>query len=69
MRDEIETEDRVLVLRRIHVTYTVDAPDVVRDVVAGVHAVHHPYSPVHRSIAAAIAITTEFRLEQRTRAG
>ncbi len=52
----------MLVLKRIHVAYTLDAPESAREVVERVHAVHHQYCPVHRSIAAAIAITTEYRL-------
>ena len=62
MRGEVETEERVLVLRRIHVAYTLDAPESARELVERVHAMHHGYCPVHRSIAPAIAITTEYRL-------
>jgi uncharacterized OsmC-like protein len=59
---EVELEERVLVLRRIHVTYTLQAPESERETVERVHAVHHNSCPVYRSIAAAIAITSEFHL-------
>jgi uncharacterized OsmC-like protein len=59
---EVELEERVLVLRRIHVTYTLRAADADRETVERVHAVHHNSCPVYRSIASAIAITTEFHL-------
>ena len=62
MRGEVETEDKVLVLKRIHVAYTLDAPEAARETVDRVHAVHHRYCPVHRSVERSIAITTEYRL-------
>ena len=65
----METEERVLVLKRIHVAYTLDAAADARDAVERVHAVHHRYCPVHRSIAGSIEITTEYRLEERARPG
>jgi len=58
----VETEDTVLVLKRIHVAYTIDAPESAREVVERVHAIHHRYCPVSRSIERAIDITTEYRL-------
>lgn len=59
---EVEVEEHVLVLRRIHVIYTLDAPESARETVERVHAMHHRYCPVYRSIERAIAITTEYRL-------
>ena len=58
----METEDRVLVLKRIHVAYTIDAPEAAREAVDRVHAIHHRYCPVYRSVERSIAITTEYRL-------
>jgi uncharacterized OsmC-like protein len=60
----VETEDKVLVLKRIHVAYTLDAPDAARDTVDRVHALHQKLWPVYRSIAAAIDVTTEYRLRR-----
>jgi len=62
VRGEVETEDKVLVLKRIHVAYTIDAPESARETVDRVHAIHHRYCPVHRSVERSIAITTEYRL-------
>ncbi len=58
----MELEDRVLVLRRIHVVYSLDAPEASREVIERVHQVHHRSCPVYRSISAAIDITTEYQL-------
>ena len=52
----------MLVLRRIHVLYTLDAPEASREIVERVHRVHHQSCPVFRSISSAIDITTEFQL-------
>ncbi len=49
-------------LRRIHVVYSLDAPDSRRDVIERVHQMHHRSCPVYRSISSAIDITTEYRL-------
>lgn len=58
----METEDKVLVLRRIHVTYSLDAAEESRETVERVHAVHHRYCPVYRSIERSIDITTDYHL-------
>lgn len=58
----METEEKVLVLKRIHVAYTIDAPESARATIDRMHAIHHRYCPVHRSIERSIAITTEYRL-------
>lgn len=58
----MELEEKVLVLRRIHVAYSLDAPAASRETVERVHAMHHRFCPVYRSIASAIDITTEFTL-------
>lgn len=52
----------MLVLRRIHVVYSLDAPDASREVIERVHQVHHRSCPIYRSISSAIEITTEFQL-------
>ena len=63
-RGEVEVEDGVLVLRRIHVVFTLK--DVVTDKVAAAeraHDVFKPKCPVYRSLYRAIDITTELNLE------
>ncbi len=59
-RGEVELEGKVLVLKRIHVTYTgLDVDDRDADKVQRVLAVHAEGCPVARSLAGAIEITTQ----------
>jgi uncharacterized OsmC-like protein len=60
---EIELEDGVLVIKRIHVAYRlqIDA-DADRDAIERAHARHPERCPVYRSIGSAIAITTSLEL-------
>lgn len=58
----MELEDKVLILRRIHVVYTLEAPESASETVERVHAIHAHFCPVYRSIEAAIKVTTEYRL-------
>ena len=61
MVGEIEKEDGVLVIRRIHVSYKlrVPDPDEVRDTVARVLDMHVDKCPVALSFKGAIEITTD----------
>ncbi len=63
-RGEVEKENNVLVIRRIHVTYHLKADADKREVVERVHAMHADYCPVYRSICSSIDITTELVLEE-----
>lgn len=60
---EVESEDGVLVIKRIHVVYTLalDA-EADRDAVQRCFERHMPYCPVYRSIGSAIEITTALTL-------
>ncbi|HZR93899.1 MAG TPA: OsmC family protein [Gaiellaceae bacterium] len=60
---EIEAEDGVLVIKRIHVRYLlrVDA-DAEREKIERAFEHHMPHCPVYRSIGAAIECTTELEL-------
>lgn len=60
---EIEVEDRVLVIRRIHVAYHLKAAAENEETVRRVHGIHHQHCPVYRSLERAIEITTELQLE------
>ena len=62
VRGEIESEDKVLVIKRIHVTYSVDAHEGDREIIERVHGFHADHCPVYRSIYKAIAITSEYNL-------
>lgn len=59
----METEDKVLVLRRIHVVYTLRAADSQRETIERVFGFHAKHCPVYRSLSPAIEITTELRLD------
>lgn len=58
----METEEKVLVLRRIHVRYSLAAAEEKREVVERVHAVHARFCPIYRSIERAIEVTTSYEL-------
>lgn len=60
-RGEIELEDNVLVIKRIHVDYSgVEVPDDKRDAADRALATHQQACPVSRSIDAAIQVTTSW---------
>lgn len=56
----MELEDKVLVIKRIRVRYTLSGcPEDRREAAERAHAFHASRCPVARSIEAAIPITTE----------
>jgi len=61
---EVEKEDNVMILKRIHVTYTLRVADEHRATAQRVHGFHARFCPVARSIGGSVAITTELRLEE-----
>lgn len=67
VRGEVEIEDGVLVIKRIHAVYHLATPAGDREKVERAYGVHAEHCPVYRSISAAIAITTE--LDWRELAG
>jgi uncharacterized OsmC-like protein len=60
---EVETEDGVLVLKRIHVHFTLRAPEEKRPVIERVHGVFAEKCPVFRSLRGSIQITSSFELQ------
>jgi uncharacterized OsmC-like protein len=60
---EIEKEDGVLVIRRIHVRMLLKANEEHRATVERVHGLFADRCPVYRSLRDAIAITTELVFE------
>jgi uncharacterized OsmC-like protein len=60
---EIEKEEGVLVIRRIHVKMRLKAPEADRETAERVHGFYQDRCPVYRSLRAAIAITTELLFE------
>jgi len=63
VRGEVETEEKVLVIRRIHVVYHLKASADVEEVVERVHRIHAMACPLYRTLHKAIQITTEYRIE------
>jgi organic hydroperoxide reductase OsmC/OhrA len=55
---EIEKDGRVLVIRRIHVTYRLRVADEHRETAEKVHGFHADFCPVARSFKGAIEIST-----------
>jgi uncharacterized OsmC-like protein len=59
---EVENDDGVLVLRRIHVKFTLRASDDARETVDRVHQFYADKCPVYRSLRSAIEITSSYVL-------
>lgn len=62
MTGEIGKDDKVLVIRRIHVAYTLEADEEHRDTIERVHGLHAEFCPVARSIGDCIEIETDLAL-------
>jgi len=60
---EVEKEEGVLVIRRIHVAYRLVAGEDRRETIERVHAMHADKCPVYRTLKGSIDITTEYRLQ------
>jgi uncharacterized OsmC-like protein len=56
---EIETEDNVLVIRRIHIRLLLKADSSHLEIAERVHGIFADRCPVYRSLKSAIAITSE----------
>lgn len=65
---EIERENNVLVIKRIHITYRLNIDgglaDQSAEAIERVMRVHAAACPVHRSISGCIDITTELELHR-----
>ena len=60
---EIELEDSVLVIKRIHVQLTLHANEAHRETAQRVYSFFADRCPVYRSLKAAIQITTELNFQ------
>jgi hypothetical protein len=58
----VETEDGVLVIRRIHVAMGLAAPEVARPIVDRVHGVYAMRCPLYRTLHQAIALSSSIEL-------
>jgi hypothetical protein len=59
---EVETEDDVLVIRRIHVAMRLAARDDLRPTVERVHGVYAMRCPLYRTLHKAIALSSSIEL-------
>jgi uncharacterized OsmC-like protein len=66
VRGEIESDQGVLVIRRIHVHYLLDGVEQVREIVGRVHRVYADKCPVYRTLRPAFEITSDFELTGTT---
>ncbi len=60
---EIEKDGRVLIVRRIHVTYHLRLQPDQREAAERAHAAHAENCPVYRTIHDCVAITTALEME------
>lgn len=59
---EVEKEDGVLVIRRIHVALRLTAPEEVREAVERVHEMYAMRCPLYRTLHTAIQLTSSYTL-------
>lgn len=59
---EVEKEEGVLVIRRIHVDMRLTAPEGVRETVERVHEMYPMRCPLYRTLHKAIQLTSSFTL-------
>ena len=62
VRGEIEVEDGVLIIRRIHVEMKLRAPEEARETVERVHGFFASKCPVFRSLSPGIEITSSYTI-------
>lgn len=60
---EVEKDNNVLVIRRIHVRYRLKVPAGQEETARRVHDIHHDHCPVYRTISGCVDITTELIFE------
>ncbi len=61
---EIEKDGKVLVVRRIHVTYHLRLRPEQREVAERVHGVHADACPVYRTIRGCVDTTTSLTMDE-----
>ena len=59
---EVETEDGVLVIRRIHVAMRLAAPESARETIERTHGVYAMHCPLYRTLHKAIQLTSSYEL-------
>ena len=66
VRGEIESDQGVLAIRRVHVHYLFDGAEQDRDTVERVHRVYADRCPVYKTLRPAFEITSDFELTGTT---
>jgi uncharacterized OsmC-like protein len=66
VRGEIESDDGVLIIRRVHVQFRLKAPESARETVDRVHGVYKEKCPVYRTLRPAMEITSACELLAET---
>ena len=59
---EVETEDNVLVIRRVHVAMRLVADSELKDKIERVHGVYAMNCPLYRTLHKAIQLTSSYEL-------
>jgi hypothetical protein len=59
---EVETEENVLIIRRIHVAMRLVAPEDVKATVERVHGIYAMRCPLYRTFHKALELTSSFEL-------
>jgi uncharacterized OsmC-like protein len=59
---EVETEDGVMVIRRIHVDMKLEAPEESRETVERVHKIYAMHCPLYRTLHKAIQLSSSYEL-------
>jgi uncharacterized OsmC-like protein len=62
-RGEIEKDGKVLVIKRIHVTYYLQVEADKREKAEQVHGFHADFCPVARTLSGCVSITTALKME------
>lgn len=66
---EVETEDNVLVIRRIHVAMRIVTRPESRDTVERAHAVYAMRCPLYRTLHTAIQLTSSYEIVDSENSG
>lgn len=59
---EVETEEGVLVIRRVHVAMRLKASEQAREIVERVHGIYAMRCPLYRTLHKAIQLTSSYEL-------
>ena len=59
---EVETEDNVLVIRRVHVAMGLVAPPELKDKIERVHGMYAMNCPLYRTLHKAIQLTSSYEI-------